>query len=217
MILINAQILYVGNIEAVGKYIAEFIDFLVSQGMKLSNVEVTGMSIGGQTCGIVGKNVKSGKLSKIVAFDPAGALFDFYTESRRLVKSDAELVIVIHSDPWLNGYYKSCGHVDFWINGKPLIQPGCDPVNTTSRKPGDVLELVFCNHFLSYRVGAYSILNPEAFSSRKCDSYANYKLGKCDNNDLQYVGDHVTSSASGDYYISIGNDIYSKLAATGIQ
>lgn len=148
------------------------------------------------------------------AFDPAGALFDFYPENRRLVKSDAELVIVIHSDPWLNGYYKSCGHVDFWINGRPLIQPGCDPVSTTSRKPGDVLELgalsfmkynfnyltpflfwtVFCNHFLSYRVGAYSILNPEAFSSRKCDSYANYKLGKCDNNDLQYVGDHVTSS-----------------------
>ncbi|XP_019867988.1 lipase member H [Aethina tumida] len=225
MILVDAKLLFAGpnyftgaaNVEAVGKYIAEFIDFLVSQGVNLSDVEVTGMSLGGQTTGIVGQNVKSGKLPKILAFDPAGPLFNFYPDHKRLDKSDAELVIVIHSNSLLNGYYESCGHVDFWINGKPFLQPGCDPVDVNLRTSFDIPELIFCSHFLSYRVGAYSIMNPQSFPSRKCDSYNNYKSGQCNNNDLQYVGDNVTSSASGDYYITLGDDVYSKFSAVGIQ
>ncbi|CAH0559706.1 unnamed protein product, partial [Brassicogethes aeneus] len=201
VILINAQIpfarnylLAAYNILGVGKYSAEFVDYLVSKGMPLSSLELIGMSLGSQTMGIVGASVKSGRVPKIMAYDPAGPLFHIRPESARLDKSDADFVIVIHTNWGFNGFFFPCGHVDFWINDSPLFQPGCSLWACASRRPTDIInELFFCSHFFSHRLATYAINNQTAFLARKCTSFTSYKNGDCDKNDLQFVGDQVYS------------------------
>ncbi|XP_019881259.2 lipase member H isoform X2 [Aethina tumida] len=216
VILVDARVPYVGpnyiaasnNVQDVGQHTADFIDYLVTKGLKLDDLVVSGMSLGGQTTGIVGSSIKSGKLPKIIAYDPAGLLFNAKPLSHRLDASDADFVEVIHSHSILFGYPDKCGHVDFWINGAPAIQVGCSPLDILRRKPNDLFEFVFCSHYLSYRLGAYE-LNHSEYPAKKCSNYDAYKNGECDNEDVQYIG-NTSNKANGNYYLTVTSDIYSK-------
>lgn len=65
-----------------------------------------------------------------IGLDPAGPLFVCEDTQARLDKSDAQFVLVIHSngasvfDGGL-GTLEQMGHIDFYPNGG-LIQTGCD-------------------------------------------------------------------------------------------
>lgn len=72
------------RILEVGKAVARFVDYLVSLGLKLDELTCVGHSLGAHTCGIVGKNIKSGKLANIFALDPALPLFHLKDETCRL-------------------------------------------------------------------------------------------------------------------------------------
>lgn len=56
--------------------------------------------------------------------DPALPLFITFNKDRRLDKTDAKFVDVLHTDALVEGKAESCGHIDFYMNGG-LEQPGC--------------------------------------------------------------------------------------------
>lgn len=57
--------------------------------------------------------------------DPAGPLFFPTDTAGRLTNEDADLVVVLHTDGFNNGYYFECGDIDFYANGGTAPQPGC--------------------------------------------------------------------------------------------
>ncbi|CAH0559712.1 unnamed protein product [Brassicogethes aeneus] len=210
LILVDARVLFAGinyiaaahNVVPLGEYTAKFVCWLVSKGMPLSSLELIGMSLGGQTVGIIGQSMQCGKPPKVVAYDPAGPLFTGLPIDERLDSTDGDLVIVIHSNQGFFGYPSNCGDVDFYINTNPYDQPGCHLVQYLLENSFDVVGYLFCSHNYSWRVAVYAIYHPTAFPARQCNSSAEYKEGKCDGNDLQYLGDTVTSSLVANYKVS---------------
>lgn len=114
-----------GNI--VGAFIA-----LISQKCRinLGDIEIIGHSLGAHVAGFAGKTVKSltGKrISKIIALDPAGPIFEtiIRTNDNKLCKTDAVIVEALHTDGRVFGYLKPRGTIDIYFNGGTPIQPGC--------------------------------------------------------------------------------------------
>lgn len=107
----------------------------------LKNVHVVGHSLGGQTAGFVGKeiiNLTNGRrIKRISALDPAGPQFEFNVHSERLNESDAEIVVVVHTDNGLFGMNKKIGKVDFYPNGG-FVQPDCGKFNISILRPSDI-------------------------------------------------------------------------------
>ncbi|CAH0559150.1 unnamed protein product [Brassicogethes aeneus] len=171
----------------IGILLAEFIDYLITKGLKLTDLELIGISLGGQAIGIAGAAIKT-------AYDPSGYEYNSYPPEKRLDETDAQLVIVIHTNPQMSGYDKSCGHVDFWINNNLAVQPGCTVPEVIARGATAIITYVSCSHAYSYHVAVYAIYHPNAFPALNCTSYDEYANGLCNNNDLQYVGDQVTQS-----------------------
>lgn len=72
------------RILEVGKAVARFVEYLVTIGLKLDELICVGHSLGSHTCGIMGKNLKSGKPAAIIALDPALPLFHLKDKGCRL-------------------------------------------------------------------------------------------------------------------------------------
>lgn len=76
VILVDARYLFAGpwyitssaNVQVVGEYTAKFIDYLVDNGLKLADLHLVGMSLGGQTVGVIGSNLKSGKARRVTGW-----------------------------------------------------------------------------------------------------------------------------------------------------
>lgn len=71
---------------------------------------------------LVGKNVRSGKLPKIVGLDPAGPLFSLDKPDERLNSQDADYVETTQTSKL--GFFNPLGNVSFYPNGG-YIQPTC--------------------------------------------------------------------------------------------
>lgn len=72
------------RVMEVGKATARFVDFLVTLGLDLDDLTCVGHSLGAHACGVMGKNLKSGKLATIFALDPALPLFHLKNHTFRL-------------------------------------------------------------------------------------------------------------------------------------
>lgn len=72
------------RILEVGEAVARFVEYLVTLGLKLDELICVGHSLGSHTCGIMGKNLKSGKPAAIIALDPALPLFHLKDKGCRL-------------------------------------------------------------------------------------------------------------------------------------
>ena len=79
-----------------GRYVAEFIAFLISEGSSYDNFHILGASLGAHVAGYVGFYTR-GKLARITGLDPSGPLFHSVPASDRLDPSDAKFVDVIHT------------------------------------------------------------------------------------------------------------------------
>lgn len=97
-----------------------------------------GHSLGGQIAGLVGKNVQNLtglNISRITGLDPAGPLFFPSDTENRLTSADADLVVALHTDGLVYGYYYQIGGIDFYANGGTSPQPGCFLEDLTTCKP----------------------------------------------------------------------------------
>lgn len=95
------------------------------------NVQCIGHSLGGQTCGFVGKEMRrrGKKIGVISSMDPAGPNFRMADERQRVARTDAYFVEVFHTNMARTalgglGSVFAAGHVDYYFNGGQY-QPGC--------------------------------------------------------------------------------------------
>ena len=168
-------------------------------------VHCIGHSLGGQTCGYVGRNVQREnngiKINRITGLDPAEPYFGYGTLPEVcLDETDADFVDVIHTDvlhfkeaiislhPQGFGIWEPVGHVDFFPNNG-TGHPGCDQSFLSTMTGLDGLmdsarDFVACNHMRSIKFFLESLnldKNLEQvcpFTSYACD-YASILAGLC--------------------------------------
>lgn len=120
------------NVIVGAEMMSEFFCKLYESGhLDFNNTHIVGLSLGGQTVGLIGGNIQkkcNQIVDRITALDPAKPIYQNQDISMRLDKSDAKFVDVIHSNMGLIGYYGSVGHVDFFPNCG-TFQPGCINLN----------------------------------------------------------------------------------------
>lgn len=186
----------VANIRLVGVITAHVINMLYDQ-LKLrslDNVHIIGHSLGAHLSGYAGYALQRDfglKLGRITGLDPAEPLFTDSDPIVRLDRNDAKYVDVIHTDtvPITQGGLgmpKAIGHVDFYPNGG-RDNPGCDaPVDYyINQEEGSffwgVQQFLSCNHVRSHQYMIESIKAPCPFTAVTCESYEEFKAGKCFN------------------------------------
>lgn len=112
----------------------------------------------------------------------------------RLDKTDGDFVDVIHTCGGTLGYKAPMGNVDFFPNGGIAMQPGCN----------GMLEIIeACSHGRAHHYYTESILLPNSFYARLCDSWQSFKDGKCNSGSQQPIlmGANVPHSAEGLFYL----------------
>nr|UPN66604.1 pancreatic triacylglycerol lipase 2 [Colaphellus bowringi] len=211
IILVNNERLLAGpfyliaakNCLPIGKYVARFIDFLVSLGLQLDNLQIVGMSLGGQIAGLTGKHITSGKVARITGLDPAGPYFSSLSSNEKISKDDATFVDIVHTNAGVNGIAEKVGTLDIWVNGGTW-QPACTFLRIIDRVPGSLAELAFCNHYQAYRMYVMSLIDPRIYEITECSSYKDYENGLCDSNNKTVMGYDIDMTLTGDFYIKTG-------------
>ncbi|XP_063117254.1 lipase member H isoform X2 [Cavia porcellus] len=155
----------------VAMILKEFIDELLAKGASLSNIYMIGVSLGAHISGFVGE-MYAGQLGRITGLDPAGPLFNEKPPEDRLDPSDAQFVDVIHSDMDALGYKQPLGNIDFYPNGG-LDQPGCPKTIFGG------MQYFKCDHQRSVYLYLASLREDCAVVAYPCDSYRDYRNGKC--------------------------------------
>lgn len=116
---------------------------------------------------IAGKNIRSGKVAKIIALDPASPLFSVSNPSTRVASGDADYVEVIHTNGGRLGINYPIGDASFYPNGGSS-QPGCGWDLTGA-----------CAHARSYFFLAESIVSDTEFRTYQCRSFDEVRRGRC--------------------------------------
>ncbi|KAK0076604.1 hypothetical protein PV325_005099 [Microctonus aethiopoides] len=146
------------NVEMIGSYLAKFVKWLeIRKVISSSELHVIGYSLGAHIAGFMGKNLKY-KIGRITGLDPAGPLFHDAHATKRLDKSDALFVDVIHTSAKSLGIEKPIGHADFYPN-HGSIQPGCSFYDFA------------CSHNRARFYYIESINTPRGFPARRCRNW----------------------------------------------
>nr|XP_003700218.1 PREDICTED: pancreatic triacylglycerol lipase-like [Megachile rotundata] len=176
------------QVVKVGQFVARMIDFLTTQGLDVSKTIVVGHSLGAHVAGLSSYYAHK-KVASVVAMDPAGPNFHGTGPGQSLHKGDASYVQVIHTSNMV-GMGSSMGDADFYPNGGSG-QSGCG---------ADLGES--CSHSRSHEFYAESI-NSNRFVGRACNSYDNFKSGRCNSNAAAIMGGATPNSRiRGTYYLS---------------
>jgi pancreatic triacylglycerol lipase len=113
------------RVRDTGAAIAQFINFLVDVGgMNMNDLNCLGHSLGGQVCGLTGKEVFPRRMNTIIGLDQAGPLFFLDRPAERLDATDAEYVESIITNAGNLGFAEHVSHATFYPNGG-VNQPGC--------------------------------------------------------------------------------------------
>lgn len=144
-------------------------------------------------------------IPRIYALDPAGPYFkrqNIYFDCIR--KSDAAYVQVIHTNAAMFGFDEAIGHSDFYPNGG-WVQPGC----LTN----------ICSHKFAWMIFHESVIEEGSFVARKCNSSNDFLLGKCESNEISFMGYSRNSKLpKGKFYLSTHSSGYaSALGFKGID
>ncbi|XP_046993990.1 lipase member H-like [Schistocerca americana] len=177
-------------VTGVGEIVATFINWLASLGASTNNMQLVGHSLGAHVCGVAGNRVTAGRLNRITGMDPAAPLFGSESAADRLDASDAGFVQVIHTNGGLLGWYDAMGTADFYPNGGKF-QPGCDFDVTGA-----------CSHGRSTEFFAESITTGTGFKAYQCGSWDDFNAGNCASNPTALMGEKLSSSASGTYFLA---------------
>ncbi|XP_075527842.1 pancreatic triacylglycerol lipase-like [Dermacentor variabilis] len=167
--------------RTVARSLALLVKTLVDAGaVKPEHVHYIGHSLGAQTGGFFGKDVKqlTGRLvGRITGLDPAGPLFESRASAADVVQGRLRMST-------------SCGHVDFYPNGG-REQPGCWRFSS-------------CSHSKATEFYAESVRECD-FPTRSCKSYADFVAGKCapsceDGRTCGHMGHPARVPLAGDHF-----------------
>ncbi|XP_050564213.1 lipase member I isoform X1 [Cygnus atratus] len=161
----------VENCRKVAETLKNYVDQMLADGASLDSMHMIGVSLGAHIAGFVGHKY-DGKLGRITGLDPAGPSFTREPPEGRLDRTDAKFVDVIHTDSDVLGFKKPLGTIDFYPNGG-MDQPGC-PQTVFSG-----LQYFKCDHQRSVFLFLSSLKRKCNIIAYPCDSYSDYKRGKC--------------------------------------
>jgi hypothetical protein len=165
--------------------LADALIKMSNNGFNLRTLHVVSHSLGVQLAGHTGREIQKKsnlKLPRITGLDPAKPLFYPNLHTDHITKDDAEMVDIIHTDAWVMGAPVSTGTIDFWPNGGSRVQPPCPAKSNASEDAG-------CSHACSWRYYGESVMfKSSTFLARKCNSWDDYRRGKCDSNQQVSMG-----------------------------
>ncbi|XP_076181199.1 phospholipase A1 [Ptiloglossa arizonensis] len=154
-IAIDLNYIYVASqVPTIGKAIAKCLEKL-SEKINLNTLHIIGHSLGAHIAGFIGRFL-SVHLERITGLDPALPLF--YPSTCHIRPTDAEAVVILHTDGGFYGTPIDTGTLDFYANKGISPQPGC-PI---------IIGAELCSHQRSIRLYAESLENPNTFLSHKC-------------------------------------------------
>ncbi|XP_076633965.1 lipase member H [Colletes latitarsis] len=154
-IAIDLNYVYVASqVPVIGKAVAESLEKLAEL-IDLNTLHVIGHSLGAHIAGHIGRFVNV-TLDRITGLDPALPLF--YPSTCHIRSSDAEAVVILHTDGGFYGTPIDSGTVDFYANKGISPQPGC-PI---------IIGGELCSHQRSTKIYAESLNNPKSFPTHKC-------------------------------------------------
>ncbi|PAA86349.1 hypothetical protein BOX15_Mlig003920g3 [Macrostomum lignano] len=183
------------NTRVVGALIAQLIMWLETQfGANREQFHLLGHSLGSHIAGYAGERLTgSRRLGRITGMDPAGPYFENTHPEVRLDPTDARFVDAIHTDgdSLLNsiklqggmGLMQPVGHVDFYPNGGKK-QPDCSQNPITGIIINGIVEgtkwVVACYHMRVLQLVSTTLIHAQGdYKAFPCDSYENFKAGKC--------------------------------------
>lgn len=176
-------------IKEVGSIMIDMLNFLLDSSVKPSRIHIIGYSLGSQIAGYAAHRLPGkSKIARITGLDPVG--FSFYQRSVDPILSDedAHFVDCIHTSLGTLTSVK-VGHADFYPNGG-MYQPNCSLLD------------VSCSHAMSPVYYTYSITHPKAYCATRCDSYLQYERNSCRDEETEYMGEYVSTEASGNYFLN---------------
>jgi len=182
------------NTWTAGKDLALFIKTLMNRGSSPSKIHLIGHSLGCHVAAIAAKTInaefadqtvpscggkKCGKIGRISAMDPAQPMYENSPNEVHLVKEDANLLDVYHTDGSSltfksAGILKPIGHLDFYPNNG-TDQPHCHLADSNLNPA----EASVCDHIAAYQYFIQSANRNSDQLAIKCSSYGDYLNGKC--------------------------------------
>ncbi|XP_073816185.1 phospholipase A1-like [Musca autumnalis] len=182
-------------VPGVGEKIASLVDFLVKNyGMKLSDLEIIGHSLGAHVAGFTGKNIATGQAHTIIGLDPALPLYSYDKPNSRLSSTDAYYVESIQTNGGTLGFLKPIGKGAFYPNGGKS-QPGCG-VDLTGG----------CAHSraVTYYVEA---IEKDDFATMKCSNYEDAVAKSCGSTYSSVRMGAMTNAymVAGDFYVPVNS------------
>ncbi|XP_040572497.1 inactive pancreatic lipase-related protein 1 isoform X2 [Lepeophtheirus salmonis] len=200
------------NTQIVGKMVTFFLELLNEEfGSINERLHLIGFSLGAHICGFVGSELQG--LSRITGLDPAGPIFTKLTASKKLDKSDADFVDIIHSNgkPFTRGGLgdiEASGTLDFYPNGGQT-QLGCPGFivaqlsNMFKWFTGKKRKDRTCNHRRAVEIFIESIEESCEMKAFPCSDWKSFSIGQCfDTKQALSIGfpSHSWSNQSGNYY-----------------
>lgn len=188
----------VGRVPKIAKVVTDFINLMVDVAhLKIEKATMVGFSLGAHIAGLASKNLKTGKVGKIIGLDPAGPGFHKENTQGRLDGQNAIYVECIHTG-FFFGIKEPICQVDFYLNGG-RDQPGCESLFGTYD--------VVCSHYKAIEVFTESLLTPKAFYGQRCESFNNALDQNCHNSSGAFFNDkqNPENALSGIYHISFKN------------
>lgn len=98
-----------------GAVVADYINWINTQGVPFGNMAAIGHSLGGHVVGAAGKRTNS-LMQAVIGLDPAGPLFSLDSPADRLHFTDAHYVESIITDAGRLGFQHPIGHGNFYPN-----------------------------------------------------------------------------------------------------
>ncbi|KAF5307081.1 hypothetical protein FQR65_LT07140 [Abscondita terminalis] len=185
----------VWNCRTAGKCASKLVEAIHK--VSDAHMHVIGFSLGAHVSGYISNYLTGKTIDRITGLDPALPGFTTVPPDKKLDRSDAKFVDVIHTNAFMEGNFQQLGDIDFYINGG-IVQPGC----TVFRNQFNFLELISCSHHLSLNYFGESINTAIGFWGSYCNSYFHYLISQCtDYDNLELMGEYVNQKKRGTYIV----------------
>ncbi|XP_067005269.2 phospholipase A1 [Anabrus simplex] len=196
----------VSDIRVVGAEMAGVIETLRQYFNSSLYIELVSLSIGVPLLGYIGKslkNLEAKPVQLIVGLDPVGIGFEGVPEIR-LTNTDAEFVVVVHTDCDVLGTYTRQGDVDFFMNGC-VDQPGC-------QRNGSSVEEHTCSHLKAVEYFTKSLSSDDCelwgqqLYTNPCKGHPSRRpqtslISACSDNACSSLGDPLILPGRGDIIV----------------
>nr|AIY34735.1 lipase 6 [Lygus lineolaris] len=185
----------------IGRFLGQFVVFLIEQGVDPDKIHIIGHSLGGHIAGFAAKYAKSkGKrIGRVTGLEPCNPVYGFNTASYRSDTGDAKFTDCIFTTYGLLGLGFPVCQANFFPNGVGVSQPGCN-------------KDISCRHSRVVALFIESIEPQSAFEVQECDGVPQGEhITSCWPTTRTLMGEYANPEVSGLFYLETNaNPPYSR-------